>query len=116
MFTKDSREELKCKVSEDFKRVFLNNDTDTIYYEDRRQMQLSHFKSFNVLKIIEVPYRPTLLQMGEELMLPMLEKNHSIQNQVESTTAFLCICENPYDNFINVFHSHDPEFIVRIDR
>jgi hypothetical protein len=61
LFTKEGTAELRCKVSEDFKRVFLNNDEDNIFYEDKRQMQIPWFKELNVYKIIEVPYRPSVV-------------------------------------------------------
>jgi hypothetical protein len=70
LFTKEGTNELRCKVSEDFKRVFLNNDEDNIFYEDKRQMQIPWFDDLNVYKIIEVPYRPSLLDMEGELQLP----------------------------------------------
>lgn len=36
MFTKESVQGLMCKLSKDGKRVFLSNDADNIFYEDKR--------------------------------------------------------------------------------
>ncbi|TNV87578.1 hypothetical protein FGO68_gene12312 [Halteria grandinella] len=118
LFTNESGLELRGRVSQDFKRVFLNNDEDNIYYEDNKQMQLTHFNHQNVFKVIEVPYKPaqTTQQLGDDLVIPVLQQNHSIQNTENTTTAFLCICSNPYDNFIKVLHSHESDFVVKIDR